>query len=188
MWWSTDNGVLLRSRASSRGEEDDDDEEALRWTALEKLPTYDRVRRAVLPVVDERRALLERLVRVAEDDNERFLLKLKERIDRRVLVGIDIPTIEVRFEHLEAEVAGLPTVLNSMTNNLEGAENALGILPNKKQTMPILHVVSGSVKHRRMTLPLGPPRSGKTTLLLALAGRLGKDIKVSNKFSLLILQ
>ncbi|EEE65669.1 hypothetical protein OsJ_21278 [Oryza sativa Japonica Group] len=53
MWWSTDNGVLLRSRASSRGEEDDDDEEALRWTALEKLPTYDRVRRAVLPVVDE---------------------------------------------------------------------------------------------------------------------------------------
>uniref|UniRef100_A0A0D3GGD8 Uncharacterized protein n=1 Tax=Oryza barthii TaxID=65489 RepID=A0A0D3GGD8_9ORYZ len=116
MWWSTDNGVLLRSRASSRGEEDDDDEEALRWTALEKLPTYDRVRRAILPVVDEgggggggweagkkeRRALLERLVRVAEDDNERFLLKLKERIDR---VGIDIPTIEVRFEHLEAEVA-----------------------------------------------------------------------------------
>jgi hypothetical protein len=30
----------------------------------------------------ERRALLERLVRVADEDNERFLLKLKDRIDR----------------------------------------------------------------------------------------------------------
>lgn len=29
-----------------------------------------------------------------------------------------------------------------------------------------------------MTLLLGPPSSGKTTLLLALAGRLGKDLKV----------
>ncbi|EEC71063.1 hypothetical protein OsI_02808 [Oryza sativa Indica Group] len=205
MWWSADNGVFSRSRASSSGEDGEDDEEALRWAALEKLPTYDRVRRAVLPVVEEgggggeagkkvvdvlslgpqeRRALLERLVRVAEDDNERFLLKLKERIDR---VGIDIPTIEVRFEHLEAEAevrvgnSGLPTVLNSMTNKLEGAANALGILPNKKQTMPILHDVSGIVKPRRMTLLLGPPGSGKTTLLLALAGRLGKDIKFSGQ-------
>ena len=30
----------------------------------------------------------------------------------------------------------------------------------------------------RMTLLLGPPGSGKTTLLLALAGRLGNDLKV----------
>lgn len=30
----------------------------------------------------------------------------------------------------------------------------------------------------RMTLLLGPPSSGKTTLLLALAGRLGSDLKV----------
>jgi DNA helicase TIP49 (TBP-interacting protein) len=29
-----------------------------------------------------------------------------------------------------------------------------------------------------MTLLLGPPGSGKTTLLLALAGRLGNDLKV----------
>ena len=61
-------------------------------------------------------------------------------------VGIDIPTIEGGGR---VGNSGLPTVLNSMTNNLEGAENTLGILPNKKQTMPILHVVSGSVKHRR---------------------------------------
>jgi hypothetical protein len=85
---------------------DDDDEDALLWAALERLPTHDRVRRAIVPiglggdeaapawgkgVVDvdvlslgpsQRRALLERLVRVADEDNERFLLKLKDRIDR----------------------------------------------------------------------------------------------------------
>jgi ABC-type multidrug transport system ATPase subunit len=32
-----------------------------------------------------------------------------------------------------------------------------------------------------MTLLLGPPGSGKTTLLLALAGKLGSDLKVSGK-------
>jgi len=89
----------------SRSSREEDDEEALRWAALEKLPTYDRVRRAMVPLdgaeaaggkglvdVDvlslgprERRALLERLVRVADEDNERFLLKLKDRVDRYLL-------------------------------------------------------------------------------------------------------
>lgn len=90
--WRRGDDVFSRS---SRGE----DEDALRWAALEKLPTFDRVRRAVLPLDDgdakavvdvlslgprERRALLERLVRDAEEDNEQFLLKLRERIDRCV--------------------------------------------------------------------------------------------------------
>ncbi|KAG8051399.1 hypothetical protein GUJ93_ZPchr0001g31074 [Zizania palustris] len=98
-----------------------------------------------------------------------------------------MPTIEVRFEHLEAEAevrvgnSGLPTVLNSIINTLEEAGNALHLLPNRKRTMPILHDVSGIIKPRRMSLLLGPPGSGKTTLLLALAGRLDKDLKVSGK-------
>ncbi|RLN33799.1 pleiotropic drug resistance protein 3-like [Panicum miliaceum] len=188
----------------SRSSREDDDEEALRWAALEKLPTYDRVRRAMLPLGDgaeaggkglvdvdvfnldpqQRRALLERLVRVADEDNERFLLKLRDRVDR---VGIDMPTIEVRFQNLEAEAevrvgsSGLPTVLNSIVNTVEEAANALHLLPSRKRTMPILHDVSGIIKPRRMTLLLGPPGSGKTTLLLALAGRLHKDLKVSGK-------
>ncbi|KAG2590002.1 hypothetical protein PVAP13_5NG314600 [Panicum virgatum] len=191
----------------SRSSREEDDEEALRWAALEKLPTYDRVRRAMVPLGDgaeagagggkglvnvdvhrldpqQRRALLERLVRVADEDNERFLLKLRDRVDR---VGIDMPTIEVRFQNLEAEAevrvgsSGLPTVLNSIVNTIEEAANALHLLPSTKRTMPILHDVSGIIKPRRMTLLLGPPGSGKTTLLLALAGRLDKDLKVSGK-------
>ncbi|WVZ64156.1 hypothetical protein U9M48_013719 [Paspalum notatum var. saurae] len=206
--WRSASDVFSRSSRSSMGAADAiDDEEALRWAALEKLPTRDRVRRAILaPVVPppgpggaagvvdvdvlnlgpvERRALLERLVRIADEDHERFLVKLRERLER---VGIDMPTIEVRFEHLEVEAAvrvgssGLPTVLNSITNTLEEAATAMRMLRSRKRTMPILHDVSGIIKPRRMTLLLGPPGSGKTTLLLALAGRL-KDGKGGLKVS-----
>ncbi|CAL9063878.1 ABC transporter G family member 36-like isoform X2 [Musa acuminata AAA Group] len=183
--------------ASSREE---DDEEALKWAALEKLPTFDRLRRGILALPEgsqrlqevdvqqlgfrERKALLERLVRVTDEDNERFLLKLKDRVDR---VGIDLPTIEVRFEHLniqaEAHVGsrGLPTILNSALNTLESIANYLHILPSRKRPLSILHDVSGIIKPRRMTLLLGPPGSGKTTLLLALAGKLSSDLKATGK-------
>lgn len=76
----------------------EDDEEALRWAALEKLPTFDRLRKGILTAsinggaftevdvdhlgFDERRKLIQRLINVAEVDNEKFLLKLRNRIDR----------------------------------------------------------------------------------------------------------
>ncbi|XP_020241529.1 ABC transporter G family member 36-like isoform X2 [Asparagus officinalis] len=184
----------------SRSSRDEDDEEALKWAALEKLPTYDRVRRGILEVAEgerkevdvknlgfqDRQKLLERLVRVADEDNEKFLYKLKDRIDR---VGIHLPTIEVRYENLNIEAEayvgnrGLPTILNSTLNVLEACANYLHILPSRKRRVSILQDVSGIVKPRRMTLLLGPPGSGKTTLLLALAGKLGADLKVSGKLT-----
>ncbi|KAK4267500.1 hypothetical protein QN277_024273 [Acacia crassicarpa] len=189
------NGSAEVFSASSRAEED---EEALKWAALEKLPTYNRLRKGLLTssrggadeidVTDlgfqERRKLLERLVRVAEEDNERFLLKLRNRIDR---VGIDIPTTEVRYENLniEAEVntgsRALPTVLNFTTNMVESFLNSLHILPSRKRHVTILKDISGIIKPRRLTLLLGPPGSGKTTLLLALAGKLDPNLKVSGR-------
>ncbi|KAM3351058.1 hypothetical protein ACQJBY_023217 [Aegilops geniculata] len=196
-WRSSDD---VFSRSSSRFQDEEDDEEALRWAALERLPTYDRVRRGILQAetgekidVDvgrlgarESRALIDRLVRAADDDHERFLLKLKDRMDR---VGIDYPTIEVRFEKLEVEAEvlvgnrALPTLVNSVRNTLEAIGHALHIFPRRKHSMTILHDVSGIIKPRRMTLLLGPPGSGKTTLLLALAGKLDKELKVSGKVS-----
>ena len=81
------------SKSSVREE---DDEEALKWASLEKLPTFDRLKKGLLfgsqgvgfsevdidtLGYDDRRKLVDRLVRVAEEDNEKFLLKLKNRID-----------------------------------------------------------------------------------------------------------
>ncbi|MED6120622.1 transcription factor [Stylosanthes scabra] len=200
---------ILRSKSSSlwrnrtgreafSNEREEDDEEALKWAALEKLPTYNRLRKGLLTTsrgvaneiditelgFQDRQKLLDRLVKVAEEDNEKFLLKLRQRIDR---VGIDIPTIEVRFEHLNVEAEArvgsraLPTFMNFAINLVESALNFLHILPSEKKQVTILKNVSGIIKPRRMTLLLGPPSSGKTTLLLALAGKLDQSLKVSGR-------
>ncbi|XXG64025.1 hypothetical protein AAC387_Pa05g2088 [Persea americana] len=187
-----DTGVDIFSE-SHRSE---DDEEAATWAALEKLPTYDRLRKGVLTAAEgnlnevdvkklryqEKKILLDRLVKVAEDDNENFLLKLKNRIHQ---VGIEVPTIEVRFEHLNVEAEAyvgsraLPSLLNITFNTIEGILSQLHVLKNRKRPISILNDVSGIIKPHRMTLLLGPPGSGKTTLLLAFAGKLDSDLKVS---------
>ncbi|KAL5975655.1 transcription factor [Asimina triloba] len=179
---------------STRREEDD--EVALKWAALEKLPTYDRLRKGILNVApgdlrevdiqklgyQEKKILLDRLIKVAEEDNEKFLLKLRNRIDQ---VGIDLPTIEVRFEHLNIDAEtyvgsrALPTFVNFTINAIEGFFNCLRLLSNKKTSLSILQDVTGIIKPGRLTLLLGPPASGKTTLLLALAGELDPDLKVA---------
>ncbi|KAK8969959.1 Pleiotropic drug resistance protein 1 [Platanthera guangdongensis] len=200
-YWSTS----INSSSLWKGDESffkslkvEDDEEALKWAALERLPTLNRVRKGILNIADqepteiniqslafqERKNLLERLLRFAEEDHETFLLKLKDRIDK---VGIDFPSIEVRYEHLNigaeayAGSRGLPSFFNSVVNTMETFGNHLGVLPSMKTPLTILDDVSGIIKPRRLTLLLGPPGSGKTTLLLALAGKLSSDLKVSGK-------
>eukprot|EP00253_Pinus_taeda_P001138 PITA_01138 len=181
--WSGEDTALSES-FNRRSIHAEDDEEALKWAALEKLPTYDRLRKSVLSEVaatgsfkyhdvdvttlsnDTRKRFIERVLQVAEVDNERFLTKLKQRIDR---VGIAMPTIEVRFEHLnieaDARVGGraLPTLLNFTVNIIEGFLNYMKILP--------------------MALLLGPPGAGKTTLLTTLAGKPDRDLTLLQELS-----
>lgn len=90
IWRSTDAEAFNRS-----SRRDEDDEEALKWAVLEKLPTFDRLRRGILvgsqgaQEVDvrdlgyeEKKKLVERLVSNVEEDNEKFLQKLRSRIER----------------------------------------------------------------------------------------------------------
>ncbi|KAK7245297.1 hypothetical protein RIF29_40136 [Crotalaria pallida] len=189
----TDSGIEMFTNSFNNQEEDD--EESLKWAAIQKLPTFARLRTGLLASsegeaaneidihklgLQERRVLLERLVRVAEGDNEKFMTKLRARIDR---VGVALPTIEVRFERLNIEAEAhvgsraLPTFTNYMVNKVEGLLVLIHILPSRKQHINILQDVSGIIKPARMTLLLGPPSSGKTTFLLALAGKLDSELK-----------
>ncbi|KAK8584758.1 hypothetical protein V6N13_138707 [Hibiscus sabdariffa] len=180
----------------SRSSGGEDDEEALKWAAIEKLPTVARLRKGILTgsqggadEIDvynlgwqEKRTILERLVRVVEEDNERFLLKLKNHLNR---VRIDLPTIEVRFQNLNIEAEAfvgtnaLASVLNFTTGIFKNFLIDMGILSSRKKKLAILKDVSSIIKPDRMTLLLGPLSSGKTTFLLALAGKLDSALKFS---------
>lgn len=90
IWRSTGQEIF------SRSSRDEDDEEALKWAAIEKLPTFNRLRKGLLLGLEgdasevdilnlglqEKKNLIERLVKTAEEDNEKFLSKLRNRIDR----------------------------------------------------------------------------------------------------------
>ncbi|GLT76273.1 hypothetical protein SLA2020_479430 [Shorea laevis] len=181
---------------------DEEEEEELQWAALERLPTYDRLRKVVLSQVlengsvvhnefevtnlgmQQRKQLTDCLLKVVEEDNEKFLRRLRDRINR---VGLEVPKIEVKYEHLSVEgnvrIGGraLPTLLNATLNTIESILGLIRLAPSKKRKIQILKDVSGIVRPSRMTLLLGPPGGGKTTLLLALAGKLHRDLRETGK-------
>ncbi|CAI7919217.1 unnamed protein product, partial [Closterium sp. NIES-54] len=130
----------------------------------------------------QRERLVERALESLDQDNEAFLTKLKSRLDR---VGLSVPSVEVRFEdvHVEAGVyvgtRALPTLLNFTRNSFAAALQSLGVALDARRPYPILHGCSGVLRPGRMTLLLGPPGAGKSTLMQALAGCPDKSLKVS---------
>ncbi|XP_076910333.1 ABC transporter G family member 35-like isoform X1 [Bidens hawaiensis] len=185
-----------------------EDEEALRWAALEKLSTYNRLRTTIFdPNImanqvdmstdnmlldvremdpNARQQFIDSVFKVAEDDNERFLRKFRDRVDK---VGISFPTVEVRFQNLTIDAdcyigdRALPSLPNAARNIAESLLDVIGISLSKKTKLTILKDVSGIIKPSRMTLLLGPPSSGKTTLLLALSGKLDSSLKVEGEIA-----
>lgn len=80
--------------------EREDDEEELTWAAIERLPTYDRMRKGRLKHVSDngkvnyeefdavnlgirnKILIMESLLKIIEEDNEKLLRKIRDRIDR----------------------------------------------------------------------------------------------------------
>ncbi|KAK8551103.1 hypothetical protein V6N12_039768 [Hibiscus sabdariffa] len=173
--WQTPPEVFERSQRH-------DTEEDLMWAAIERLPMYDRLRKSMIRKVGDngkvalhqvdvtklgphhKKQLVDSILKVVDEDNEKFLRKLRDRTDR---VGIEIPKIEVRFEHLSVEgdvyvgSRALPTLLNATLNVVESILGLVRLLPSKK---------------RKMSVELSN-HQGKTTLLQALAGKLDHDLR-----------
>ena len=96
------NSSFSSNSALSNGRDDNLDEEiALQWAAIERLPTFERIRSALVDengenmaddkrkrVIDvtklgvlERQMFIEKLIRHVEHDNLRLLQKMRKRID-----------------------------------------------------------------------------------------------------------
>ena len=85
---------------STRSVAAEEEEEELRWAAIERLPTFERVRKGVMRHVledgkvvaseidfkhlgrQDRKALVDNMLKVVEKDNEKFLRRLRDRIDQ----------------------------------------------------------------------------------------------------------
>ncbi|KAJ0014148.1 hypothetical protein Pint_21124 [Pistacia integerrima] len=75
---------------------------------------------------------------------------------------------------------------NDLSANWTFVSQVFSRLPGSKSTeakINIINDVSGIIKPGRITLLLGPPGCGKTTLLKALAGNLHKSLKVTGEIS-----
>ncbi|XP_047046682.1 ABC transporter G family member 41-like [Lolium rigidum] len=202
---SSTSSLSRLSLSLSLREQHHDEEGELKWAAIERLPTMDRLHTSLplhakanagdgahlLEPVDvrtlgaaDRRELVHNLIADIHKDNLRLLRYQRRRMDR---VGVRQPTVEVRWRNVRVEaecqvVDGkpLPTLLNSAISTLSLLTTMLGFKRNQER-IHILKDVTGILKPSRMTLLLGPPGCGKTSLLLALAGKLNRNLKVTGE-------
>ncbi|ONK61392.1 uncharacterized protein A4U43_C08F29430 [Asparagus officinalis] len=164
------HGSMSRRNSSIGSAREGDDEYELQWAAIERLETFERVRKSVVDgdssenqkekkVADvtklgapERRLLIEKLIKNIENDNLRLLQKQRVRIDR---VNVEVPTIEVRYKNLSVEaecevVKGkpLPTLWNAVKGIFSGLAKVPG-LKSEEAKITILSDVSGIIKPSR---------------------------------------
>ncbi|KAE8810167.1 Pleiotropic drug resistance protein 3 [Hordeum vulgare] len=130
--------ALSSTSSSSLREQHHDEEVELKWAAIDRLPTWDRLHTSLplnadgarpLEPVDvrrlgaaDRRELVHTLISDIHEDNLRLLRHQRRRMDR---VGVRQPTVEVRWRNLRVDaecqvVDGkpLPTLLNSAISTL----------------------------------------------------------------------
>ncbi|KAA6418150.1 MAG: ATP-binding cassette transporter [Trebouxia sp. A1-2] len=133
----------------------------------------------------QRQQIVDNALATNEQSNEVLLQRYADRADK---VGVDLPTAVVRFEgvNVSSQVSvgsrSLPTLPNSVLNFCEDVLTTLRLKKSSKRKFDILKDLSGSIQPGRLTLMMGPPGGGKSTLLQLLAGMLaGHAIKVSGE-------
>ena len=98
--WTATAGAVPDVFEQSDRHTQEDDEYHLTWAAIERLPTLERMRKGVMKHVDEnekvmhdevdvaklglhdKKILLDSILKIGEEDNEKFLRKLRDRQDR----------------------------------------------------------------------------------------------------------
>ncbi|KAL3335028.1 hypothetical protein AABB24_031317 [Solanum stoloniferum] len=173
-------------------------EEDLVLAALQRSPTYIRARTSIFRGIggdvalvnvgkmkgEEQKQVLDVLINAINEDTELFFKRVKERFEK---VDLEFPKVKVCFQHLKVDAMvhvgsrALPTIPNFIFNMTETSLRQLRIFPSRRKKLSILNNISGFLQPSRLTLLLGPPSSGKTTLLLALAGRLDKNLMMSGR-------
>ncbi|XP_021746264.1 ABC transporter G family member 32-like isoform X1 [Chenopodium quinoa] len=198
--YSESENPIAESSLESQNNHAQEDDNSHKWAVLQQSPTYNQARISLFKSVsgdvspvditklgkDERNLVLDRLFADVSHDPEVFFNRLRQRF---IAVGLEFPKVEVRFQNLKVNAfvhvgnRALPTIPNVIFNMSEAFLGRIGIFRGKRVNLPVLNDVSGIIRPSRLTLLLGPPSSGKTTLLLALAGRLGCGLKTSGKIS-----
>ncbi|RVX20018.1 Pleiotropic drug resistance protein 2 [Vitis vinifera] len=106
----------------------------------------------------DKKQLMESILKVVEDDNERFLRSLRDRTDR---VGIEIPKIE-------------------------GVMRMIGLSPSKKRVVKILQNVSGIIRSSSVLQDDSASWASclwKTTFLKALSREQDDDLRITGKIT-----
>ncbi|KAK9991984.1 hypothetical protein SO802_026969 [Lithocarpus litseifolius] len=115
---------------------EEDEELELQWAAIERLPTFKRLRTSVFDI---------------DHDSGSG----KEFKGKRVTDVTKLGAVFMKVNWCDSQEAKIS----------------------------ILKDVNGIIKHSRLTLLVGPPGCGKTTLLLALAGKLDQSLDVAGEIS-----
>nr|GEX58236.1 ABC transporter G family member 31 [Tanacetum cinerariifolium] len=171
-----ESGLDTFSRRSNADEVQRDEMELL-WTTIDRLPSRQEKKYALVKRSSGSNGGVERTKTV-------IVTKLDMR-NRSLIVRKALDTFEK--VNIEADVLvgsrALPTLVNYTRDAIEHFLISLRIFRPRRHQLSILKDISSSIKPGRMTMLLGPPGSRKSTLLLALAGKLDSSLKKTGKIT-----
>ncbi|KAM7254870.1 hypothetical protein ACFE04_020111 [Oxalis oulophora] len=119
----------IGSRRSLGSFREYDDETELRWAAIERLPTFERLTKGLVKQaqdngkivqteidlrklgLQDKQTLMESILKVVEEDNDKFLKRLRERTDRREKAEGIKPDPDIDAFMKSAAMAGQETSL-----------------------------------------------------------------------------